>query len=140
VIVICVFAPLASLTACRGEGGDLGAFCTTARSFVADNPAAAFAQIDLADPAATSATLDAAATELRAWASDAPREVRDDVDVLVDAAATLAATYADPAITSTDEYVVIDTEAVESASAEVLAFTSERCEVDLDPGTTQPAG
>ena len=76
----------------------------------------------------------------RAWASDAPREIRDDVEVLADAAATLAATYADPSVTSTDEDVVVDTEAVEAASGEVLAFTSERCEVDLDPGTTVPAG
>ena len=134
--VIALVAALAS--ACSDDGGDLDAFCATARRFTADNPAAALDRLDPADPSATSAALDAAAEQLRGWADDAPGEVRDDVDTLAAAAAGLASSFSDTTRTSTDEYVVVDAADAEAASARVLAFTTEHCQVDLDPATTSP--
>lgn len=138
-VVSCVLVAVAPLlAACSGEGGDLDAFCATARRFTVDNPAAAFTLLDAADPAGTAAALEAAGQQLRDWAAEAPREVRDDVEALAAAAEDLAVSFAEPGRSSTDEQVVVDEAAVEEASGRVLAFTNERCEVDLDPGTTVP--
>jgi hypothetical protein len=136
-IVVGLVAALAS--ACSDGGGDLDAFCATARRFTADNPAAALDRLDPADPGAATAALEAAAEQLRAWADEAPGEVRDDVDTLAATAAGLATSFSDTTRTSTDEYVVVDAAEAEAASARVLAFTNEQCQVDLDPATTVPA-
>jgi hypothetical protein len=137
---VIVISVLLSLVACSSEGGDLDAYCATARRFTTDNPAAAFGRIDPGDPDGTSVALEAAAEQLRGWADQAPRAVRDDVEVLAGAASDLAAAF-EPAGGDTvedDAVAAVDTEAVEEASTRVLAFTAERCEVDLDPGTTVP--
>jgi hypothetical protein len=137
VVVCCALAATALGTgACSGEGGDLEAYCATARGFTVDNPAAAFGRLDPADPTGTSTALAAAAEQLRDWAAEAPREVRDDVEALAEAAADLADAF-EPAGGDTvedDPADAVDAAAVEEASGRVLEFTSERCEVDLDPG------
>lgn len=130
-VVVCS----AALLACSDGGGDVDAFCATAEGFRVDNPAAAFASIDPADPAGTTTALAGAAERLRAWADDAPEEVRDDVRALADAAATLAEAFepAEDGSVEDDADATVDTEAVEQASARVLAFADEACGVDLDP-------
>jgi hypothetical protein len=132
-VVVCV---VVAAVGCRGEGGDLEAFCATARGFTVDNPAAAFGRLDPGDPTGTSTALASAAEQLRDLAAEAPREVRGDVEALADAAADLAAAFEPAGGDSVEDDAVpaVDTEAVEEASTRVLAFTSERCEVDLDPG------
>lgn len=139
IVGVCVLAALSP--ACSDDGGDVDAFCATARRFTTDNPAAAFSRIDPADPTGTSSALEAAADALEAWAADAPGEVRDDVDALARAAADLAVAFEpdDGDTVEDDPIASVDTAAVEEASGRVLAFTAERCEVDLDPGTTLPA-
>ena len=129
-----------ALLACGDDGGDLDAYCATARRFTTDNPADAFGRVDPADPAGTTSALDAAAEQLRGWASDAPDEVRDDVEALAAAASTLADAFApaDDGSVEDDPVEAVDTAAVEEASTRVLAFTAEQCEVDLDPATTLP--
>jgi hypothetical protein len=138
---VIAFVTALSLLACSDDGGDLDAYCATAGRFTADNPAAAFSRIDPADPTGTSAALEAAAEALAAWSDEAPGEVREDVEVLADAAATLAVAFepGDDGTVEDDPSAAVDTGAVEEASARVLAFTIERCEVDLDPATTLPA-
>ena len=144
VIVICGLASLSSLSSlagCSDEGGDLDAYCATARRFTTDNPAAAFSRIDPADPSGTSAALEVAADALEGWATEAPGEVRDDVEALARAAADLAVAFEpdDGDTVEDDPVATVDTDAVEEASTRVLAFTVEQCQVDLDPATTLPA-
>jgi hypothetical protein len=128
----------AGAAGCGDGGGDLSAFCATARRFAADNPAAAFARIDPADPGSAAGPLRDAGERLSAWAAEAPAAVDEDVEVLADAATTLAAAFEAPG--EVDRAAVQDEVAgVDEASRAVLSFTRERCEVDLDPGPV-PAG
>lgn len=136
-VTVAALAALALLApACSDDGGDVDAFCATARRFSTDNPAAAFAQVDPNDPVGTSAALQAAADQLSAWADDAPGDVRGSVQALADAATTLAGEFTvgtAAGVEGDDGTPAVDTAVVEAASAEVLAFTRDRCEVDLDP-------
>jgi hypothetical protein len=138
---VIAFVAVLAPPACSDDGGDLDAYCATARRFSADNPADAFRRIDPADPAGTSAALEAAAAALGAWAGEAPGDVRDDVEALAQAAATLGVAFepGDDGTVEDDPATAVDTGVVEEASARVLAFTSEQCQVDLDPATTLPA-
>ena len=120
--------------ACSDDGGDVDAYCATADRFAVDNLADAFRRIDPADPQGTASALDSAAATLRGWADDAPVEVRDDVELLADAAADLAVAFAPEQAGAADPAAVVDTDAVEAASARVVTFTVETCQVDLDPG------
>lgn len=128
--------------ACGGDGGgDPAAFCATAEAIVADNPAAALAGVDSGDRAGSAARLRDAAERLGAWAEEAPAEVADDVAMLADAATTLAELFEDPGTGDTadggaddtaGDTPALDTDAVEAASARLLAYTRETCGVDLD--------
>lgn len=135
-IVLVLVAALAS--ACSDGVGDLDAFCATARRFANDNPAAAFERLDPAVESGATEALQDAAEQLRGWAEEAPGDVRGDVAALADTAATLADAYDQPATTFSDEYLEVDVAAMEAASARVLTFTDEQCQVDLDPATTLP--
>lgn len=119
---------------CDDGGGDRDAYCATAERFAADNPADAFGRIDLGDPAATSTVLRDAAERLAAWADEAPGAVDDDVEVLVEAATTLADQFDDLATRGGDPGSTIDVDlaAVEASSRRVVDFTRTECGVELD--------
>jgi hypothetical protein len=134
VLLVPVLA-FAATTACGGDDGDLEAFCATARRFAADNPAAVFDHYDPADPASAATLLRDAGDRLTAWAEEAPGNVDDDVEAIAAAAEALADEFEQPAAATTEslqEQVVV----VEAASARVLRFTRDQCQVDLDPGST----
>lgn len=127
-----------TLLACGGDDGDLAAFCATAERFATDDPAAAFTELDPSDRVATSAALRSTADDLEAWAADAPGEVDEDVALLASTARDLASLYDGALATEADEYVPVPVEDVEAASADVLAFTSDECGVDLGPLEVPP--
>jgi hypothetical protein len=120
---------------CDERGGDLEAYCATARSFVDDNPAAAFALIDPTDPVATATALRSASERLRQWSEEAPSDIDQDVEALADGAEALASDF-ESGTTATAEEQAARTESLAAASGEVLGYTSEQCEVDLEPVTT----
>ena len=120
---------------CDERGGDLGAYCATARRFVNDNPAAAFALVDPTDPISTAAALRSAGERMRAWSTEAPSDIDQDVEALADGAEALATDF-ESGTTATIEEQAARTEALATSSDEVLRYTREHCEVDLDPVTT----
>ena len=134
----------AAVGACSDDGGSEEAFCATARRFAEDNPATVFDRYDPEDPAGAAVLLRGEAERLRAWADEAPGAIDDDVDVIAEAAEDLADTFEDPVPgeNRTAELAERFTE-VEDASARVVAYTRERCAVELDPAaatvTSAPA-
>jgi hypothetical protein len=132
-----VVVVLVAGAACGGDaGGDLEAFCATARGFAEDNPAAVFDRYDPADPTAAAQLLRTEAERLQAWADEAPGEVDDDVQAIVDAAVELADGFESPAPTP-DRVAELEARfaEVEEASGRLTAFVREQCGVDLDPAT-----
>lgn len=110
------------------------AFCATARVFAEDNPALIFDRYDPANPSGAAALLEQAAERLDGWASDAPGEVRADVEAIAGAARELGLAFTAPPPEPDRTAELESTFAeVEQASARVTAFTRERCGVDLDP-------
>ena len=125
-----------TVVACGGgDGGSVEAFCTTARTFVTDNPATVFDRYDQADPTAAAELLREAAARLQAWADESPGDVDDDVEVLADVALTLADDFEEPTRTP-DRAAELEAQfaGVEAASGRVTAFARERCSVELDVG------
>ncbi len=124
----------------QDDGGDLEAFCTTARGFVERNPAGVFDRYDPADPTAAAELLRSEAGRLRDWADDAPGEVDGDVEAIAAAAEALADGFESPA-PSADRVAELEAqfEEVEDASARLTSYVREQCGVDLDPASN-PAG
>jgi hypothetical protein len=124
--------------ACSDDGGgNLEAFCETARRLEVDNPANALAAYDPADPAGAARLLRDAAGALDAWSSEAPGDIRNDVERLRDAAGDLAEAFEAPTVDATR---VADLEAgfdeVEAAGTRVVESVRSECSVDLEPPTT----
>lgn len=127
-----------TVVACSGDGST-GAFCETAATLAADNPAAAFGAYEPSDPAASRDQLERGAAQLRQLAGDAPGEISDDVDRLADVAEGLAAalTMEGPeAVERALRDLEPDLAEVEEASRRVTDYAATRCDVDLDPATT----
>jgi hypothetical protein len=123
---------------CGDEGsGNVEAFCATARRFAVDNPSAAFAAVNPADPAATARALRDAASALGPWADEAPSDVRADIERLRDAAADLAEAF-DGSASDAAALAALEQEQteVEAASARLVAAVRTTCEVDLDAPPT----
>ena len=121
----------------QDDGGDLDAFCATARAFVEQNPASVFDRYDPADPTAAAALLRGEAERLRSWAVDAPGEVDGDVEAIAAAAETLADGFESPS-PSPERVGELEArfELVEDASGRLTSYVREQCGVDLDPATT----
>lgn len=132
-LALVVTATAGAGVGCSDDGGDLDAYCATAQRFVADNPADAFTRIGTGDPAAAASTLRDAGERLAEWAGQAPGEIDDDVDTLVDAATTLAEQFEALANDESSDTPAVEVPAVEEASRRVLEFTRTQCEVDLEP-------
>jgi hypothetical protein len=129
-------AAAAAVVGCSGDGGrgDVDAFCATARQFSVDNPAAVFDRYDPEDPASAAALLRDAAASFQRWADDAPADVGASIDTIAQAAEDLALAFEEPTVGGAG--VRDQVEAVEAASAEVVAYTREQCGVDLEPTPT----
>jgi hypothetical protein len=130
--------------ACGDDGGgDLDAFCATARRFAVDNPADALGAYDPADPAGAARLLRRAADDLESWADDAPPDLRPDVVRLATTASDLADAFEAGALdagrAATLEAAAAD---AETASARVTEATRAQCSVELDPqsATTPTTG
>ncbi len=137
-LIIALLLSYASAGAgCSDDGGDLEAFCATARRFATDNPATVFDRYDPADPASAATLLRDAGERLRTWAEDAPGEIDGDVEAIADAADALAAEFESPEA-APDETLRAQIEEVEAASPRVLEFTRGECDVDLEPAATLP--
>jgi hypothetical protein len=136
-------APLAALAlaaaGCGDDGGDIEAFCATARRFATDNPASVFDRYDPTDPGSAAVLLRDAGDRLAAWAEDAPSRIDDDVQAIADAAVALATEFEEPDAASSETLQEQLLE-VESASARVLEFTRAECDVDLEPAATTVSG
>lgn len=130
-----VAALVVALAACGGDGGDVEAFCATARQFAVDNPADVFDRYDPEEPATAAGLLRDAAGELDGWAGDAPDDVQGAIETIADAAEALAGAFEEPSdeATATLRDAI---ERVEAASRQVVSFTSEECGVDLEPTAT----
>jgi hypothetical protein len=129
-------AVVAPVVGCGGdEGGDLEAYCATARQFSVDNPAAVFDRYDPEDPSSAATLLREAAASLDDWAGDAPGEVAGSIEVIADAAEDLASAFEEPTAGG-DDSLRDAVEAVETASAQVVTFTRDQCDVDLEPTST----
>jgi hypothetical protein len=134
-IAFVALAVIAVAGGCDERGGDLEAYCATARGFREDNPAAAFALVDPTDPTATAAALRSAGERLRQWAEDAPSDIDQDVEALADGADALAQDFESGTTATVDEQAA-RTEALATSSAEVQRYTEEQCGVTLDPAST----
>ena len=130
-----VAAAAVAVVGCGDDGGgDVEAFCATARQFSVDNPAEVFDSYDPEDPASAAALLREAAASFERWADDAPGEVEASIETIADAAEDLALAFEEP--TAGGAGVRDEVEAVEAASAQVVTFTRDQCGVDLEPNTT----
>jgi len=129
---------LVTVVACSGDGST-EAFCETAATLAADNPAAAFGAYEPSDPAASRDQLERGSAQLRRLAGDAPGEIADDADRLADVAEGLAEALnmADPeAVEQALRNLEPDLAEVEDASRRVTDYAATRCDVDLGPATT----
>lgn len=120
-----------ALTACGGDDGDLAAFCEKATD--AGQLDAVFDTFDPSDVEGTAAQFGDALTAYEALRGDAPKAVRDDLDVLIEFTTDfrnqlLAGDPTDPATTTE---VGLDLEErfaeVEIATTELETFVTGGC-------------
>jgi dihydrodipicolinate reductase len=129
--VVSLVVLAAALVACAGDGGDLDAFCAQARD--TGQLDEVFDTYDPSDVEGTAAQFAAALEAYESLRSDAPAEVRDDLDVLIDFTTEFRDSLldGDPSDPGTTTQVGLDLEErfaeVEAATNELEVFVANNC-------------
>jgi hypothetical protein len=129
VAAVAVAVVLAVAPGC-GHQGDEKAFCAQVGAVPALAPL-----LDAPDPAAAFA---GAVTQLRALAKVAPSAIRNDVELVADAAAAVAASLAkgEP-LSAVDDPAALQRQldAAGAAGTRIVAYARDHCHVDLTPSS-----
>jgi hypothetical protein len=125
----------------KGEAGSTKAFCDSLRS--GENPLDVFDRYDPANVATAKADLKRGVDRLRELRGAAPRDIQDDMGVLVDVGDRLVTALDPQADKTTVPDFTAEFDKVSAASGNVTRFASTNCGMSLDSGAapaTSPSG
>jgi hypothetical protein len=122
----------------KGEAGSAKEFCASLRT--GENPLDVFDRYDPTNVATARGELQQGADRLRELRQAAPRQLQDDMDVLVNVADELVRVL-DPqgGDKSTVPDFTAEFDKVSAASGNVTRFAASNCGIDLDSGSSAPA-
>ena len=137
IVVVAALALAAGIVvfASRDDGGSTASFCASLNA--GENPLDTFDRYDPSN--ADTAQLQRGVERLRQLEKAAPKEIKDDVKVLVDTSEqivkALDATAKHQPVT---DLTAAQVDQVRAASANVTHFATEQCGVTLDSGSSAP--
>jgi hypothetical protein len=120
----------------KGGAGNTRTFCDTLRN--GENPLDVFDRYDPANVTAARADLQRGTERLRELQRAAPRQIADDMDVLVKVADDLVQALTPETGTTKPFDFRADFDRVSAASGNVTRFASSNCGIALDSGSAPP--